>query len=140
MRRDDTSPSHPLAHRIDPAAFAHELVPLNLATRLVSARAYGSDAHSSENRLAGIAHVMAALVPIYVYALDGSDVRLMTDEELRTGFFRKDGGELYFIDGRAPLTCIAVRHDAIGEVTRLLASAVDGEDGARELLRTGNLA
>ena len=39
------------------------------------------------------------------------------------------------LDGRAPLRDIAATHHGIEEVVRVLAAAVDGEDGARDLLR-----
>jgi hypothetical protein len=52
-----------------------------------------------------------------------------------SGVFRKDGGELHFRDGRAPLRDIAATHHGIEEVVRVLASAIDREDGARDLLR-----
>jgi hypothetical protein len=136
MRRDHTTRSS-TAESSNAASVAHELVPLGLATRLISARAYGGNADTSLQRLTGIAHTMAALVPLYVRRSDGSGVRRLTEEELRSGFFRKDGGELHFTDGRRPVQDLAVTHAAIEEVARLLASAVDAEDGARELLRAG---
>jgi hypothetical protein len=116
-------------------AFAGEFVPLGLATRLISARAYGADAAAMLHRLTGIAHTMAALIPLYVHATDGSRLRRLTDRELHAGFFRKDGGELHFTDGRPPIKNIAARHQDIEQVVRLLASAVDTEEGARGLLR-----
>jgi hypothetical protein len=135
LRRDDSTRPYTQAPPIDGASFAHELVPLALATRLVSAGAYGSDARISPPRLTGIAHTMAALVPLYGRAGGEQEFRRLTEEELLSGLFRKDGGELHFRDGRAPLRDIAATHHGIKEVVRVLASAIDGEDGARELLR-----
>ena len=65
MRRDESTRPYTQAQPIDGASFAHELVPLALATRLVTAGAYGSDVRISPARLTGIAHTMAALVPLY---------------------------------------------------------------------------
>jgi hypothetical protein len=135
MRRDSSTRPYIQAQPIDGASFAHELVPLALATRLVSAGAYGSDARISPPRLAGIAHTMAALVPLYGRAGAGEEFRRLTQEELLFGIFRKEGGELHFRDGRAPLRDIAATHHGIDEVVRVLASAIDAEDGARGLLR-----
>lgn len=104
-----------------------------MATRLVSARAYGADAWVSAPRLTGIAHTMAALVPLY--ARGEHEVRRLTEAELLSGVFRKDGAELHFRDGRAPVRDIAATHHGVEEVVRVLASAVDGEEGARDLLR-----
>jgi hypothetical protein len=106
-----------------------------VATRLVSARAYGSDARMSLPRLTGIAHTMAALIPLYGRAAGEQEFRRLTEEELLAGLFRKDGGELHFRDGRKPLRDIAATHHGIEEVVRVLASAIDAEDGARSLLR-----
>jgi hypothetical protein len=136
VRRDDSTRPYTLAQPIDGSSFAYELVPLCLATRLVSARAYGSGAPMSLARLSGIAHTMAALVPLYARASGEGEFRRLGEEELLSGFFRKDGGELQFRDARAPLRDIAVTRQGIEEVVRVLASAVDGEDGARALLRS----
>jgi hypothetical protein len=133
--RDDSTRPFTEAQPIDGASFAHELVPLPLATRLVGAGAYGSDAGITSSRLNGIAHTMAALVPLYGRAGSGAELRRLTQEEFLSGVFVKDGGELQFHDGRAPLCDIAATHHGIDEVVRVLGSAVDAEEGARELLR-----
>ncbi len=135
MQRDDSTRPYTHAQPIDGESFAHELVPLAMATRLVSARAYGSDARGSAPRLTGIAHTMAALVPLYARAGGEHEFRRLTDEERLSGDFHSDGGELHFRDGRAPLRDIAATHHGIEEVVRVLAAAVDSEDGARDLLR-----
>lgn len=137
MRRDDSTRPYTQAQPIDGASFAHELVPLALATRLVSAGAYGSDARITPSRLTGIAHTMAALVPLYGRAGSGEEFRRLTQEELLSGVFFNEGSELHFRDGRAPLREIAATHHGIDEVVRVLASAIDAEEGARDLLRGG---
>jgi len=135
MQRDDSTRPYTQAQPIDGASFAHELVPLALATRLVSAGAYGSDARITPSRLTGIAHTMAALVPLYGRAGSGEEFRRLTQEELLSGVFFNEGSELHFRDGRAPLREIAATHHGIDEVVRVLASAIDAEEGARDLLR-----
>jgi hypothetical protein len=137
VRRDDSTRPYTQAQPIDGASFAHELVPLALATRLVSAGAYGSDARITPSRLTGIAHTMAALVPLYGRAGSGEEFRRLTQEELLSGVFFNEGSELHFRDGRAPLREIAATHHGIDEVVRVLASAIDAEEGARDLLRGG---
>jgi len=136
MGRDDSTRPYTQAQPIDGASFAHELVPLALATRLVSAGAYGSDAGINPSRLNGIAHTMAALIPLYGRAGSGEEFRRLTQEDFLSGVFVHDGGELHFRDGRAPLRDIAATHHGIDEVVRVLASAVDAEKGARDLLRS----
>ena len=135
MRRDVSTRPYTHAQPIDGSSFAHELVPLALATRLVGAGAYGSDARISASRLIGIAHTMAALVPLYGRAGGEEEFRRLTQEDL-SGVFLKGGGELHFRDGRAPLRDIAATHHGIDEVVRVLASAIDAEEGARHLLRS----
>jgi len=135
MGRDDSTRPYTQAQPIDGASFAHELVPLALATRLVSAGAYGSDARITPSRLTGIAHTMAALVPLYGRAGSGEEFLRLTQEELLSGVFFNEGSELHFRDGRAPLREIAATHHGIDEVVRVLASAIDAEEGARDLLR-----
>ena len=136
MRRDDSTRPFTHAQPIDGASFAHELVPLSVATRLVGARAYGADARISMTRLTGIAHTMAALVPLYGRPSGQQELRRLTEEELLSGLFRKEGEELCFRDGREPLRDIAATRHGIEEVVRVLATAIDGEGGARELLRS----
>jgi hypothetical protein len=123
-----TGSSDTLAARISPGGFPHKLVPLGLATRSINARVYAAESVCTPERLTGIAHIMAALVPLYVHSADGTNVRRLREEELRSGNFRKGGGELQFIDGRPPIANIAVTHQSVEEVVRLLDSAINGED------------
>ena len=136
MRRDLSTRPYTQAQPIDGATFAHELVPLALATRLVSAGAYGSDARITPSRLTGIAHTMAALVPLYGREGSGEEFRQLTPEELLSGVFVEEGGKLHFRGGRPPVRDIAATHHGIDEVVRVLASAIDAEEGARHLLRS----
>jgi hypothetical protein len=71
---------------------------------------------------------MAALAPLYTHSADGTNIRRLTEEELRSGHFRKGGGELHFMDGRPPIQNLAVPHRSVADVVRLLNSAVNGED------------
>jgi len=80
---------------------------------------------------------MAALVPLYGRAGSGEEFRRLTQEELLSGVFFNEGSELHFRDGRAPLREIAATHHGIDEVVRVLACAIDAEEGARDLLRGG---
>jgi hypothetical protein len=114
--------------RIDAEGFSHQLVPLGLATRSISARVYSEGSVCTLERLIGIAHVIAALVPLYTHSDDGTHFRRLMEQELRSGTFRKGGAELHFIDGRAPIVNLAVPHASVEDVVRLLSSAVNGED------------
>ena len=112
---------HTLTECIAARDFAHELVPLGIATRSISATVYRNN--GGTDRLIAIAHTLAALAPLYTHNADGSEVRRLTDEELLSGVFRRGGAELHFKDGRPAVTNIAATDDAIQEVARILASA-----------------
>jgi hypothetical protein len=68
----------------------------------------------SPPRLSGIAHTMAALVPLYGRKTGEQELRPLTEGELLSGRFRNEGAELHFLDGRAPLLDIAATHHGIG--------------------------
>ena len=88
-----------------------------IGTRVYSGEVCGTD------RLTGIAHVLAALAPLYTFDADGTNRRRLDEKELLAGNFRKGGEELHFIDGRAPIENIAVPQRAVEEVVRLLLSS-----------------
>jgi hypothetical protein len=98
---------------------------LGLATRTINGKLYRRNESSS--RLTGIAHTVATLAPLYTHNSDGSSIRLLTDAELLAGFFRRDGAELHFPDGRPPILNIAATHRAIERVAGILASSVAEE-------------
>jgi hypothetical protein len=114
--------------KIDSHDFSHELVPLGLATQLICARVYAGEQGRRAERLAGVAHLIAALAPLYTHSADGTRVRKLMAEELRSGNFRHGGAELHFIDGRARIDKLAVANRSVEEVVRLLGSVVKGED------------
>ena len=115
---------------IDPKDFSRELVPLALAARMIGARLYTEEPDWDPQRLTAIAHVMAALAPLYARSADGASLRRLTQEELLSGNFRKGGAGLHFKDGRSPIDRIVVMRGSIEEVVRLLKPPVSGE--ARE--------
>ena len=114
------------AQRINGDSVANELVPLALATRMINLKVYGRD--GSPGRLRDLAHAFAALAPVYTHSHDGSEVRRLIDEELISGFFRKNGAELHFMDGRSPILNIAVTNEAIDLVAEALIVPMDGEE------------
>lgn len=121
-----TADSRPDAQPINANSVAHELIPLGVATLLINAKVYGPN--RCPTRLTDIARTVAALAPLYTYNSDGSEIRRLWDEEVLSGFFRKDGGELHFGDGRPPIENIAVTNNDIQTVTGILASGVGLEN------------
>jgi hypothetical protein len=96
------------------------LMPLSLATRAVHAAVY-PDTSLNTSRLLGIAHVMAALVPMYAYCPGNSrELRRLSAEELLTGSFLHGSHELHFVDGRASVVDVAVESAAVLEVIATL--------------------
>jgi hypothetical protein len=112
---------------IDPDDFSRELVPLALAARMIGARLYADEPDWDPQRLTAIAHVMAALVPLYARSADGASLRRLTQEELLTGSFRRGGAGLHFKDGRLPIERIAVMRGSVEEVMRLLKPSAQAE-------------
>ena len=97
-----------------------ELMPLASAARVIEEKVYAYDPRSIPERTAGIAHALAALIPLFVYKVDGVNVRRLTDAELKGGLFRHGGEDLHFLDGRAPITHIAVQRSRMAEVIAML--------------------
>ena len=116
---------------IDPDDFSRELVPLALAARMIGARLYADEPAWDPQRLTAIAHVMAALVPLYARSADGASLRRLAPEELLSGNFRRGGAGLHFKDGRPPIDRIAVMRGSVEEVTRLLVPTAEGEERER---------
>jgi hypothetical protein len=126
-----------------------DLVLLRDAVRLVYAAVFyrRADSAVSQERLAGIAHAMAALVPIYVresHYVRESDMtvlaapRRLTPAELAGAMVRRGGAELHFSDGRPALRDPQVTRTGIEHVIRLLGgeSASDPEPDSESELRT----
>lgn len=113
-----------------------DLVPLALAVTIVEERLFIDDLGNRPSRLTGIAHALAALVPVYSYSVDASNIRRMTDRELLFGLFRYGGAELHFLDGRPKITNMAVAENRIAEVIGLLLSAPEPENNANPKART----
>jgi hypothetical protein len=111
-----------------------DLVLLRDAVRLVYAAVFHrrTDSAVSQERLAGIAHAMAALVPIYVSdpeVTGPAALRRLTPAELSGAMVRRGGAELHFSDGRPALRDPRVTRTGIEHVIRLLGgeSASDSE-------------
>jgi hypothetical protein len=99
------------------------LIPLSLATRAVHAAVY-PHAAGEISRLLGIAHVMAALIPMYSYKPgDEHALQRLTSQELLSGFFRHNSHELHFTDGRAAVVDIAVENVAVVAIIDVLRNA-----------------
>ena len=105
---------------------ADDLVPLELAVETVYARVYEAQHRKaglvrSVEQLNGIAHAIAALVPVFTYDKDPASVHRLGDQELEKGLFREGGRIMVFLDGRAPMRTFAVSSEALDTVVRELS-------------------
>jgi hypothetical protein len=100
--------------------FRDTLTPLSVATRAVQAAVY-PDSTLAVSRLSSIAHVMAALIPMYSYDPKKRDEpRLLDGEELLSGYFCGRFQQLHFRDGRTPIRNVAVKSADIPQVIAVL--------------------
>jgi len=101
--------------------FRDTLTPLSVATRAVHAAVY-PELDIAISRLSSIAHVMAALIPMYSYDPKKADEpRLLDAEELLRGCFRGRPLQLHFRDGRTAIRNIAVKSADVPQVIALLS-------------------
>lgn len=106
----------------------HDLVPLDLATRLVFRRVYedrglAAEPMRSGRHLDGLACVIATMVPLYTYEVNGPEIRTLDKTLIDGGLFRGGGKALYFVDGRKEITQIAVSTDTIAQVVSAMLDA-----------------
>ena len=97
------------------------LVELGRAVQLIAEQVYAGAAErpfSEVDMFDSLAGTISALVPVFVIS-DGQP-RQLDDGELRDARFRKHGSEMYFADGRAPVTGLLVRTEGIARVIRIL--------------------
>lgn len=107
------------------ARLAHSLVPLKLAAELIFTKVYeGRTIAARGPLLDSIASTIAVLSAIYEYNRDpGLPPRLLTRMEIEGGMFRGGAGEMRFIDGRAPLSSLAVSADDLAATIEALKNA-----------------
>jgi hypothetical protein len=104
---------------------AHSLVPLKLAVQLIYSKVYeGRTTAARTQLLDSLASTISVLSPIYVYNTDPSQPpRLLTRMEIEGGMFRGGAEQLRFIDGRPPLSSLAVSADDLAATIEALKNA-----------------
>ena len=114
---------------------AHELMPLDLAAASIFRRVYeermqvGVPGRPAAH-LDGLAYTIAELAPVYVYEGGGGAVRALSAAELAGGLFQGGARTLAYLDGRPPISCLAVRvRDVPAVIDALSAAANSGHDG-----------
>jgi hypothetical protein len=111
---------------------AHDLMPLDMAIATVFRRAYERRAQARMDvrptgHLDGLAYTVAEFMPIYVYVPDGRSLRKLAKEDLAGGLFQGGGKALIYLDGRAPITNLAVN-------AKSLPAVIDALNAARRAL------
>jgi hypothetical protein len=111
-------------------AVAHDLMPLDLAVKLVFRRVYEEPMQMAVSgragaHLDGLAYAFAELMPIFVYQQDGRTVREITKGELAHGLFQDGARRLAYVDGRPAIDNLAVSAKNINPVIQALRAASD---------------
>ena len=103
-------------------ALPPELIPLEVAARDAQRRAYPEANYvgDTHERLNGLAHAMAALVPLFTLS---PQRRMLTADEVARGHFRGGASSLHFIDGRAPITELAVSAESVDRFVESILAA-----------------
>lgn len=113
----------------------HDLIPFDLALRLIFRRIYVEMMHvavAGRAHVDGLAHVVSAMVPLYTYADDRGVVRQLSHYELKGGLFESAGKSVYFLDGRPRVTNLGVTSEAIAAAIAALAMCLPDQPAAPE--------
>ena len=96
------------------------MVELGRAVVLIAEQVYAGDSLTTPRArlFDSLAGTVSALVPLF--STDGGAPRQLAERELESALFRNGGSEMYFPDGRAPVTHLAVTSDGIARVIRIL--------------------
>ena len=100
---------------------SEDLVELGRAGQLIAEQVYAAGAErpfSEADIFDSLAGTISALVPVFV--ISSGQPRQLDDGELRNALFRQHGSEMYFSDGRAPVTDLLVTTEGIARVIRIL--------------------
>jgi hypothetical protein len=113
----------------------HDLIPFDLALRLIFRRIYVDMMHvavAGHAHVDGLAHVVSAMVPLYTYTDDREGVRQLSRDELKGGLFESAGKSVYFLDGRPRVTNLGVTSQAISAAMTALAMSLPDQSAAPE--------
>ena len=98
------------------------LVPLPHALEMIAAQIYQEYGASARPRrmelFDALACTVSALVPIFV--VDSQAARPLSEEVVDRALFRKGGSEMYFVDGRRPISGLAVTPEGVSKVIGIL--------------------
>ena len=107
---------------------AHDLMPLDMAASMVFRRVYekrmllGMRA-SPTRHLDALAYTIVELVAVYLYDTDGRSLRRISDHELSGALFQDGARSISYLDGRTPITNLAVSVKDVNAVIQKLMAA-----------------
>ena len=113
---------------------AHDLMPLDMAASVVFRRVYEKRMFlgmrgSPTRHLDALAYTIVELAAVYLYDTDGRSLRRISDEELRGALFQDGARSISYVDGRTPLTNLAVSvRDVNAIIQKLIAAFRFGDD------------
>jgi hypothetical protein len=116
------------------APSTHDLMPLDLAARVIFRRVYADRSHGGmptrmTAHLDALAYTIAELAPIYVYEANGHALRAISREDLSGGLFQEGARALAYIDGRRAVRNLAFNATSINAVIQtLMASSNSAQD------------
>jgi hypothetical protein len=113
----------------------HDLIPFDLALRLIFRRIYVDMMHvvvAGQAHFDGLAHVVSAMVPLYTYTDGSGVVRQLSHDELKGGLFESAGKSVYFVDGRPRVTNLGVTSEAIAAAIAALAMSLPDQPAGPE--------
>jgi hypothetical protein len=115
-----------LRHMAQPSA--HDLVPLEIAATAIMVRVYehrpGETVNSRELDLDAVCYTIAMLCPIYTHDDTGGGLRMLTQDEISIGVFRRGARELHFVDGRPAVFNLAVPADKVPSIVSAINAAL----------------
>jgi hypothetical protein len=110
----------------------HDLMPLDMAVATVFRRAYERRMQPRGNvrptgDLDGLAYTLAELTPLYTYEADGHSIRELSKGDLAGALFRGGAKTLVYVDGRAPVTNLAINVKSLPAIIELLNATKSAE-------------
>jgi hypothetical protein len=108
-----------------------QLLPLDLATRLLFDRIYGGrpDAPGVEpTRLDAMAALVSQMITVYTYHPARGEARKLSDDDLSGGIFRMGAQEFHYIlGGHPPIRNLAVRNDDLPQLEERLRGVLSAQ-------------
>ena len=105
--------------RTNSESLPHTLIPMTVALAAIRQGVYAGARNPPP--MESIASFVAGTVPVYEYSTDVRRIpHAIRRAELEGALFRRSGAEMYYLDGRAPRSMLAVNADDVRCVIEML--------------------